>query len=595
MRKVLMTVFAVLLVAAFALPVAAVPISDFATLAGYYPSNAIFFVGFRTDQPFIDTLDSLVSRIDRFSNPGSEGRVLLNGLDGAVQDMTRDSSTTFLETFRPLLGDKGAFGTLDAFPLLDDDPENNDKVGYGLVLEINDRAGVTALLNDLIAASSAQSMFVSESTDEADTFVPADDSSMPVPYYFYVGNDVLLIGNSTAALSATAQADGLAANADFTDSMGSLPNGDYNVVSYIALGPLVSVQLAEMQDLADDIPEVQAQVDMLESLYASYGGFALGFTILDDVHLTADFYVEADASGLMESMGIDPAIYNYMPADPAFAARVPANATAVILGANLGGSLSGGIASTAAMFSTMEGGMGGEVDIEAAINQINFVLRGATGLTLEEIAASLNGQFALGLTVDTEAVADSMMSGGDPSAEMFGFGVVFENVDGGLNALYDGLAQALTQFVPMAGEESGVTLTEIEGGLSINIPPQGNDLPFPLTIQLALNDSVMVLGTPDYVAQAFSGDGGLGAQPAFQNALTTLLPGSPSIAYLAPSSVQLIDLAAFGVSSNSMGGNDMQMSISSLIESLNLSANVTTEGIVSSTGRAVITLLPSGE
>lgn len=595
MRRLLLIGLTILLVSVFALPAAAIPTSDLASLASYYPANAVFYVGFRTDQAFIDTLDGVLSRVERIGDPSASGSRLLEGLDETAQTLTNDPSATFLETFRPLLGDIGAVSTTDAFPLIDEDPTNDDKAGIAVALQITDRAGVTALLQDMISANNANALFVVESTDAADTIVPADGSQMPVPYYFYVGNDVLLVGNTDAVLTATGLTDTLAGSEDFNSTISQLPNGDYNIASYVALGPIVRAQITNLEAMTADMPELDAQMAQmgaLTGLYDSFNGIAIGFTILEDVHFTMDFYASIDASAYLEELGISPDVLTgFTPFDPAFASRLPADAAAVILSSNLGANIDNSLNSNLQMMSEMQG-MDAE-EFEAALNQINFVLRSATGLTLDEITASLNGQFALGLSINAEALMAGLMGGGEPIVDLFGFGLLFENVDGGVQPLYDGIAQALQQFLPMA-EESGITLEALDvqggSGWTITIPPQTTDLSYPLLIQMAVNDSVFVLGTPDYVTQALSADGGLAADASFQNALGTSLAGSPAFLYLAPSAVSIIDLAAMG---NSM--NEGAPSVSAILDSLNISSGMAAEGSLSAAGRAVITLLSAGE
>lgn len=595
MRRLLLIGLTILLVSVFALPAAAIPTSDLASMASYYPANAVFYVGFRTDQAFIDTLDGVISRVEQIGDPSANGSNLLEGLDEAAQTLTSNPSATFLETFRPLLGNIGAVGTTDAFPLIDEDPTNDDKAGIGVALQITDRAGVTALLQDMISANDANAMFVVESTDTADTIVPSDSNQMPVPYYFYVGNDVLLVGNTDAVLNSVSLTNTLAGSEDFNSTISQLPNGDYNIAAYLAIGPIARAQITSLEAMTADMPELDAQMaqlDALSGVYDSINGVAIGFVILEEVHFTMDFYASIDSSAYLEQLGISPDVLaGFTPFDPAFASRLPADAAAVILSSNLGANIDNSLSTNLQMMGDMQG-MGAE-ELEAALNQINFVLRGATGLTLDEITASLNGQFALGLSINPEALMAGMMGGGESTADLFGFGLVFENVDGGVQPLYDGIAQAVQQFLPMA-EESGITLEALDvqggSGWTITIPPQTTDLSYPLLIQMAVNDSVFVLGTPDYVTQALSADGGLAADASFQSSLSTSLPGAPAFLYLAPSAVSILDLVARGTSAN-----EGASSVGAILDSLNISSGLTAEGSLSAAGRAVITLQSAGE
>src|SRR4051812_5767198 len=96
----------------FVLPAAA-QTEDLTTLAGYLPANAPVYIGFRTDDAFVKTLDTLASKLGAVIPGGMMDGSLQESLDGLASEI--QPGGTFATTIRPWLGDMAAFGiyTLD--------------------------------------------------------------------------------------------------------------------------------------------------------------------------------------------------------------------------------------------------------------------------------------------------------------------------------------------------------------------------------------------------------------------------------------------------------------------------------------------------
>ena len=105
MKKLFFLTMVLLLVGAFALPAAAVPVTDLTTLAGYFPEGSVIYASVRTDDDFVGTLDGLLQRV-----PEIGGLSLTSSLDTVASGIK--SGATFQDLFRPWLGDTAAFGLL---------------------------------------------------------------------------------------------------------------------------------------------------------------------------------------------------------------------------------------------------------------------------------------------------------------------------------------------------------------------------------------------------------------------------------------------------------------------------------------------------
>ena len=86
---------------------------DLTTLAGYLPADAPVYIGFRTDDAFLSTLDSLASKLDAVVPGGMMSGSVQEALDDLAKSI--EPGGTFATTMRPWLGDTAAFGiyTLD--------------------------------------------------------------------------------------------------------------------------------------------------------------------------------------------------------------------------------------------------------------------------------------------------------------------------------------------------------------------------------------------------------------------------------------------------------------------------------------------------
>ncbi len=578
MKRPLIAAALALGMALAAVPTLAVPTSSLAGLARLYPESSFMYVGFRTDDAYIATLDSVIGRaataagIPTFTM-GTE-RLLSDTLDQLAASVDGQGGT-FASDIRPWLGDFGAFGVLSAEGLFDDRGRGGDSPDMLIAFETLGRDQAEAWIDARIPPSFTR-------TDDGDytLYAPPDEREA----WIYVGRDLMLISNTPSAFPQAEMRATLAEDASFRSALSNLPAADYNIISYVDSAASTAAMLAQMDsaDVQND-PQAQQMLDSLQPALQALRGTALGFTLLDSDSLTVDIAVDFDAAALaqldMQAAGSFPAV------DPAFAARVPAGAPLVILGTNFAGSFTQSLEQQLMLFGTTSGADADQA--RQVLAAVRAGVQGVTGLPLEEVFAWATGQYALAASVDMSSITGMFAPSSQTQRNPLQLSLVLENVDGGAQALFDGLRRTL---VGLDGREISVTDKEIVGGQAVNVTiAASRDVPFPIDLQMAITDDVLVLGTPDYVAAAIGASGGLNDDPAFARSFSTALPDTPAFLYLATGPLRdLLALFAMGA-----GGGASSASFEGVLnafESMNISA--ATIGADNVAVRAVITLAP---
>lgn len=574
MKRPLIAAALALGMALAAVPTFAVPTPDLAGLARLYPESAFMYVGFRTDDAYIATLDSVVGRAAAAAGIPMGAETLLSDALDQLAASVDGQGGTFAGDIRPWLGDFGAVGMLSAEELFDDRGRGGDSPDMLIAFATLGRDQTEAWIDARIPSSFTR-------TDDGDytLYAPPDEREA----WIYVGSDLMLISNTPSAFPQAEMRATLAEDADFQSALARLPAADYNIISYVD-SAAAAAMIAQMDsaDLRND-PQAQQMLESLQPALQAIRGTVFGFTILDSDSLTVDIAVDLDAAALAQ---LDtPVAVSFPAVDPAFAARVPAGAPLVILGTNLAASFTQGLEQQLMLF-----GATSTADADQARQVLAAVragVQGVTGLPLEEVFAWATGQYALAASVDMSSITGMFAPGGQAQRNPLQFGLVLENVDGGAQALFDGLRRTL---VGLDSRELSVTDKEIVGGQAVNVTiAASRDVPFPIDLQMAITGDVLVLGTPDYVAAALSASGGLNDDPAFARSFSTALPDTPAFLYLATGPLRdLLSLFAMGA-----GGGASSASLEGVLnafESMNISSALYDAN--SATVRAVITLAP---
>jgi|GEM_PF-799974 hypothetical protein len=578
----------VLVIIGAVLPAAAAPISDLTQLATYYPANSLVYFSFRTDADLVEELDAVIAQIrETFPNAASDP-TLREMLDNAANGLQRGG--TYEDTLQPLIGNFGAIGVTSADVMFDADPYNNSAVSYLLVLQLTDGAA----LEELLVPRLPVDVYSFEDGDGYDLFVPHDWAPEGIPA-IYISDSLLAISNKAEALPVSGTpSPSLADSPEFTDALTSLPQDDYGILGYINMTEYFNVAMQAIETRMANSPRQTAtdptgeMMEMLSPMMGDLGGLGMGFTLLDANSLTMDIGVSNNYVASMETMGLT--VVTGTPIDPTFAAHIPSGTPLVIQGTNLGGQISANIANFQTQASMMQDATGDAAEeLEQALSQIDFGLRGMTGLTLEEATSWMTGNYAISMSFDSDGLMSAMMGGGNDAP--FSFGVVIENVDNGANALYDGLAETIDNFSQMLPDNVTVsTMTDVPGngaGTSIEIDADPSSTPFPVTLQLVVNDDIFAFGTQDFVTQALSGDGGLASDPAYEQAASLGLLDTGLFWYLgAEPLLALVE----EMGTMMMGRNDGEnlIAVLSAFDSATISGGILADGATQA--RFVITL-----
>jgi hypothetical protein len=508
---------------AVVLPVAAQSTLDPAALAVYFPQNTPAYVSFRTDDGYIAALEAVRAHFNAvLPDPAMGDETLYDALD-QLGPMT-GSGETFAEAVRPWLGDSGAVGALS----LDSMMGNGGDGPFLIALSVTDRAGAQAFFESLMPAGMAD-------VEETAAYTLITPTNTREPGAIYIDDQVLLITNKPDVLPINGTPNpSLADNADFQASQSALPAGSYNIAAYVDYSALLQASMADMQAMSQmpgmgEMAQSNAMMEeMLEGMLQAIGGMGVGFTILDDQALTVDV-----------TLGINPIAFGEMmsdmsdfPAfDPAFAQYLPSGTQLAIQGTNLSASVEMGLANLSTI-AGLQSGMDGSAQGDPGA-AIEFALQGTTGLDLQDdILSWMSGQYAIGLSLDFEAIMEAAFSGDvPPRALQFAF--VAENTSGeGAQALVAGLGQGLMQLALMAREE-GMTITQTTAGgqPAVEVSLQSPDMREPFELLIGGNDSVFVIGTPAMATAALSPDGSLNGDAGYQESVAWALPNSPVFLY----------------------------------------------------------------
>ncbi len=589
MKKFLILLLVIVVLALGAMPILAVPPTDLNVLASYFPADTPIFASTRTDDEFVETLDSVLARIGAAIPDAMPPMTISEGLDGVVSQLYDDG--TFAENIRPWLGDTASVA-VTSLAINMDEVADASEAPVIFALSIKDQAGASAFLDDMLTKSDVAFTRVEE--DDYLLLLDADDSDqeMVMQSAILLRDGVLMATNDASSLPTDAVPENaLSDNAEFTAALGLLPEDSYNATVYVAFTEI-------LQSVMENEPEAADAMGVFGSIFDAIGPQAWGFTILDDVSLTVDIVQQLGDLSALEDAGL--VMGTPKPINPDFAVHVPANATLAIFASDLNTSIGGvldNLVKTTELIAEMPNATGSDMspeELQQGIGQIETAFTAFTGLDFRsDVLDWMSGDYALFLMLNPALDTSSMM--GLMSEFPVDFGLAIEATDReAAQNMVEGLTRGLNQTLAMAGLSDEATAepddateeparpqpkvditTENLAGTDVTvITITAPDLPWPIELLMGANDEVFALGTRTAVTAIFNPDGGLPSNPEFARAQTFMLDNPASLAWLGTEGLlPLADLAAvFGQRGDS--GEDMTEQIRSVI-SLFSSATIT--------------------
>ncbi len=580
MRKLTLLLLSILIVGAFALPVAAVQVDDLTALADYFPEDAPFFAAFNIADEHLDTIDAVIEQVTT-ALPNADSGSLREALDYLASSIDRGS--TFDESIRPWLGDVAAFGFM---PLAQTD-RFNDPIAL-IAVSITDRAAAEAYFNEAMPSNAY------DVTEEADyTLYEEEDGNR----HFVFRDDVILLASDLSALEDGAvQESSLRAADGFNAAVDMLPLSDYNGVIYLDTPALLeTAMLASMKEMMDEVGDVEIfgqQMQTAMQMMDFYEAQAIGLTILDERSLTLDFSAPLNFAALTD-FPIDPFQYGKTPVNLDIARFVPAGTPLVGFGTNLRDAYDATLQQFTALFEMqqdMNAAMEGDFeDFQTAIWGLEFLVRGITGLELrEDILEWMDGTYAfyLGLS-PTAADASNVFA----ALQKFpvDFGLVVEVTDAeGAQTLMSGLISNLADLPANAAEDVTITTEQINGADAVSIVIDTNSVPETVELMVGGNDQVFAVGTRRAVEAALNPRAGLDSDPAFAQATQYALADTYSLMYMSGEGLLPIARLIESAGSDSEEAAAAFEGVFSLISSASISGVlVEDDGVI---GRAVLTL-----
>lgn len=511
-------------------PVSAASIADLNALATYFPADVPFFISLRTDDGYIESLDALVQKISSAIPDAPVSETLQEQLDKGVKELI--GSGDFQSEVRSWLGDVASFSVLSLDEMATANGDSSVQPPILFAISIKDSAAAVDFFTTGFENTNNEFTTSTEGDYTVITQTSARDRAV-----IAVGSDVLFLGRSLADLPINGQSESLAASASFNDTLGLLPEPDYNITGYLNLGDFLQAMMAAQSENME-APEM-AMMESLAPLFTDFPAQAFGLTVLDGRSLTIDF--ASPFGALLEryaEFGLPTALNS--PIDPAFAARIPAGVPLLIHSTDLGLTLSNSIQSfrmqAEMMSSSMTtGGMSSD-ELEQGLAQVGFVVRGLTGLDLEtELLPALQGDYALYLGLNA-ALANATSPAQVMRQLPVEFGLVTEISDPAIGTT---IITNVRETARSAGGETLTTSNETIAGANVLVlTVQDRNTPFPIEIVIGSNNEVFFIGTRAAAEVSLGASGGLPTDPSYVEAGNYLLSTPNVVFYLASAGLQ---------------------------------------------------------
>lgn len=559
--------FSLLLTTVFA-PVAQVDAQAEATpFADQMPAETVFYASLRTDQAYIDALNSVLGRfgpvLDNLNQSGAgvpPSQMLdLNALlDLAFQ---QSAGVTFSQGVRPWLGDNAAIGVFG---------ENSSQ--FLLAAQVTDGAAALDFFRNTAGSE------VTEST-QGDFTVLSDATGATIATN---GGELYAAMNQNAIPFNGALQNNLASQSNFQNAVSSLPAGQYNAVFYSDLGSVAQdLSGAFMQGFSQGFGgsmgnNGQGNVNPAQQVPDSLP-FAVGATILNNSTLTLDV-----ASPLMDD-ATSQAVGNALstPISTDFARFIPSEAGLVIHASNLQATYN-----QVVQAAQQQSG----ADVQSQLEQVRQLSQQFLGVPFEDLLGLLSGDYALFAGAPEGAVMNTMQG----NAPQFSAGLVLETTDA---ATAEQVLSSVQTFASsMAGNQQNVTVEsgQVAGAqaLIINATVNQGGMSFPLELVFAVNQDVVVFANRSAAETVLQGQGGLNNSQNYQTASADFLPNATSVWYVGQNGLRSLGEAiAAGANvtgqSQAVPGQPMEL-VNQIVPAFN---NLTISTASAENGNAVLTRL----
>ena len=573
-------------------------------LAGHYPEDTTIFVSIRTDDAYIEQIDTIYSQIlgllpaeARRSMPPQFAPLL----DLAAQGVT---GSNFEQGVRSWLGNSIAVGMPLEMSLL-----TGRDLPVLIAVEITDKAAAIEILERLMEMDGADMASVEEGEFTVYVSENANDGA-PV---FAVGEDVMYLSTSDVHIPLTPVRSSLADSAVFNTAVDLLPGDDYNALIYLDGGSLQEFNLNVMAMSGQSYPPALAR------LIRATGSQIYGLTVMNDDTFVLDLATTPADMSIYEEFGMELMVTGAIDMD--FASNIPADAGLVLQSADFGMSTMVGLQNIRMIgdYLSDNGGIIGMFESSfrmagmrlsqeerailetfatpetmMAISNISF--SGLTGLSLErDVLPVLDGDFAMYLRAQP---ADDL-----PVLPMYPDGaLLFQSSDtDGAKTMMDALIEASEAYdTGYAVEAYG------EDGAALVFPLISDMLGFqykPFDVLVAQDADLFAIGSRAAVEAATEAEATLIDDETFQAAQAYLLDGSAMIGFVNPAPLgelitEYIEAAGDDIRPRDREDLYAMRYLLSLIEHATLSSYATEDG--SGIARMTITLaeeamLPPGE
>ncbi len=480
-------------------------------LERFFPEDTALYAAIRTDPDHLAILDDLAERFN-FTTTTSAFSAWPRGvpvtITGAV-DMTLQLAVPdmdFETGIRPWLGDMMAVG---AFLL------EEGEFGTAVVVEITDRAGAIAFVEQLLAAHPSPENYTQSTEGDYTVYVYHPPYGFDIA--FMVNDEVLIYATHTLTSEFILEgfARTLADSTAYGEAMDLLPEDSYNAFAYINITSLADSVDPALWNTSPGQP--QYVTDALLTIDAQQ---AFGLTWLDDRSVVVDVAQNVrDVSGLLE-LGLS--LQGTGPVNRDFLANVPADAAIVIQGTDFK-TLYELVVDMARINAEFQSGS--DAGVNTTLLQIGMGLS-MVGLNLQEdVIDWLTGDYALFLSYDAPAPgAPSIFTSRDFPDELVDPGViqaglVIEATDPAkARHVVDAVADFLTNMGLVATSRE-----QIGGANAIVISIPQPNLSVPVEIVIGADDNVFVIATREAATAIFNGQGGFNNAPGYVEAQRYML------------------------------------------------------------------------
>ncbi len=490
-------------------------IPDPRTLAQYLPIDTFAYIGIRTDQAYLETLNDVFSQVAAAAGQTVPEGGALGMFAEQIESMT-NGRFTYESGIRAWLGNSAAVAVVTPQDLT---------VAPNPALILVEVAEAQAL-RDLLASPGTT---LSEYTIEEGAGFTYYKSESRFSDSLLLTDDVLYLGNAQVidSVFANRSADTLAASPKFIAAYDALPAESYNLFGYLDGAALVKTLSAFTPP--DSLP---FPIDF-GKLAAAVNVQAFGGTIFEDRTFALDLALVYGDSTIADALGLPnlPEL-TLAPINPDFASIAPVDTLVYIGGSSAGTSAIVSFeyfnAVAPALADMIE-----SVDQDAALNiraglptLVNLV-RGfftdALNVPFNDLMAMVDGQNATFIRYSNEtknfesaqvyenlnpALNDKVLTG--VQSLLARFDVLFESADGRVTVDFTSLSDELYN-------ETGL------GALGIE------------RMVFALNEQYMVAGTPEAANFVLGGSriARLNSTPAYQHEAKFFLPNANQVWYVA--------------------------------------------------------------